>query len=388
MRCLTCAAELTAQDTVCSECGTPRPQVPPRFDQAERDATVLRARYQAGELDGATYEAQLHDLVFKNDDGSYWMLDTDGEWRRHDGQQWVRKEPPLVAAPPKRPPLGLAHQPVIAEPTPLPLPTPVAPSTPEVAPAPGTMPTGKALPWKWIAVGGGGLLVVAVVIVGVLALSRLLLFGSSEPEATIVAEATRMPTMTSAPSVLPTPKPPATTEAIPTLQPTPQPTPRPTPSPVFRYGDDFSDPESGWRSSERDAGSAGYGAGYYYITSSEDSQPMWARALQDLVDVVVYVDATQISAPISNNNSYGIGCRIQSNGDGYYLLISGDGYFGIFRAVYGDYEPLVDWTQSDVVRRGNATNHIQAMCDNTTLALYVNGRHWIFTPKVVPVGTV
>jgi hypothetical protein len=352
--------------------------VPPRFVQAERSAAALRARYQAGELDEATYETQLHDLAFKHGDGSYWMLDADGEWLRHDGKQWVREEPPLVAAPPKRPPLGMAHQPVIAEPAPVPSPTPVVPITPEVVPAPSATRTGKALPWKWIVVGGGGLLAVGVIIVGVLVLSKLLLpgagGGSGGPEATTVAEVTHMPTMTSAPSVLPTPTPSATTAPVLTPEPTPQSTPQPTVIPVFRYSDDFSDPESGWRSSERDAGSAGYGSGYYYITSGEASQPVWARALQDLVDVVVRVDATQVLAPVNNNNSYGIGCRIQSNGDGYYLLISGEGRFGIFKAVYGDYEPLVDWTQSDVINGGDATNHIQAMCGGTTLSLFVNGQ--------------
>jgi hypothetical protein len=350
--------------------------VPPRFVQAERSAAALRARYQAGELDEATYETQLHDLAFKHDDGSYWMLDAGGEWLRHHDQQWTREEPPLVAAPPKRPPLGMAHQPVVAESTPVLAPTPVVPTTPEAASAPSAARTGKALPWKWIAVGGGGLLAVGVIVVGVLVLSRLLLGageGSDESEATAVAEATQVPTMTSAPSVLPTPAPSATTAAVSTPEPTAEPTPQPTPIPVFLYSDDFSDPESGWRSGERDAGSAGYGAGYYYITSSEASRPTWARALQDLVDVVVRVDATQVLAPVSNNNSYGIGCRIQPNGDGYYLLISGEGRFGIFKAVYGDYEPLVDWTESDVINGGDATNRIQAMCSGTTLSLFVNG---------------
>jgi hypothetical protein len=32
------------------------------------------------------------------------------------------------------------------------------------------------------------------------------------------------------------------------------------------------------------------------------------------------------------------------------------------------------WTESDVVRQGNATNHIRAICDGSSLVLLVNGQ--------------
>ena len=118
----------------------------------------------------------------------------------------------------------------------------------------------------------------------------------------------------------------------------------------------------------------GYGAGYYYVISNEEAKAAWAQASQHFADVVVEVDASQVSAPASNNNSYGVGCRIQPDGNGYFLLISGDGYYGIFRTVQAGYEPLVEWTESDVIRRRNATNHIQVICNGTTLALLVNGQ--------------
>ena len=54
-------------------------------------------------------------------------------------------------------------------------------------------------------------------------------------------------------------------------------------------------------------------------------------------------------------------------------MISGDGYYSIQIVVEGDWNPLVEWTTSGVIRQGDATNHIRAVCDGTHLALIVNG---------------
>ena len=63
MKCTNCGAELVPEARFCGECGAPRPQWPPRFAEAEQRFAVLRARYQAGELDDAAYEAELQKLV-------------------------------------------------------------------------------------------------------------------------------------------------------------------------------------------------------------------------------------------------------------------------------------------------------------------------------------
>jgi len=139
------------------------------------------------------------------------------------------------------------------------------------------------------------------------------------------------------------------------------------------FQDDFSDPGSGWEIEEYEAGSVGYAEGHYYVTSTEEGIQMWGLAFRDFSDVIIYVDTTQVSASASDDNAYGIMCRVQPNDDGYLLRISGDGYYAIHRVVDGEFDPLVDWTNSDVIRQGNATNHIRAICNGTYLALIVKG---------------
>ncbi len=156
-------------------------------------------------------------------------------------------------------------------------------------------------------------------------------------------------------------------------------TPRPTSTLAPALGDilwqdDFSDPASGWEVGDYDTGSVGYKNGAYFVSSHGEADTMWGVANQSFANIAIKVDATQVSAPANNNNDYGVICRWQgdSNG-GYYLLVSGDGNYAILRAIGGNFEPLVDWTASDIIRQGNATNHIRAVCDGDYLALFVNG---------------
>ncbi len=61
-----------------------------------------------------------------------------------------------------------------------------------------------------------------------------------------------------------------------------------------------------------------------------------------------------------------------SSGDGYLFLIQGSGTFAIMRARGRNLTPLVDWTSSDAIRQGPASNHLRAVCDGSYLAFYVN----------------
>ena len=140
------------------------------------------------------------------------------------------------------------------------------------------------------------------------------------------------------------------------------------------FQDDFSDPNSGWDDWETDAGSvAGYQNGHYTVQTSATVW-MWGRSNHHFTDVVVEVDATQTAAPSNNNNGYGVICRVQSNewGDGYGLVIAGDGNYSIQKISEGDWEPIIDWSFSDVINQGNATNTIRAVCDGSQLVLIVN----------------
>jgi predicted Ser/Thr protein kinase len=140
--------------------------------------------------------------------------------------------------------------------------------------------------------------------------------------------------------------------------------------------ENFSDPNSGWEIGAYDFGSVDYVDGAYSVVSLGDGSTMWGVANVWIDDVVIEVDATQISAPQNNNNAYGVVCRDQGSDQktGYYFFIAGDGAYAIAKAQEGAFEWLVEWASSDVIRQGNATNRIQVMCDGPALTLVANGR--------------
>lgn len=176
----------------------------------------------------------------------------------------------------------------------------------------------------------------------------------------------------------PAPTPSPTTPPQPTYaKPTPALPPTAPPPSDILFEDDFNSPNSGWEVGDYDDGSVGYGDGYYFVISRQQGKAMWGLGYQDFTDLVIEVDATQVSGPANNNNGYGVKCRVQpvgTGGDGYAFLISGDGYYSIHVVSGGHYESLVDWTPTDAVRQGNATNHLRAICDGSHLALFVNGQ--------------
>ncbi|MBZ0286630.1 MAG: hypothetical protein K8I30_03380 [Anaerolineae bacterium] len=62
-----------------------------------------------------------------------------------------------------------------------------------------------------------------------------------------------------------------------------------------------------------------------------------------------------------------------NNGDGYLFLIEGNGRFAIMRSRGRGITPLVNWTDSSVIKTGPAENRIRAVCVGDYLAMYVNG---------------
>ncbi len=113
--------------------------------------------------------------------------------------------------------------------------------------------------------------------------------------------------------------------------------------------------------------------GAYRIQTGDEGY-IWGLNEASHSDVVIEVEASQLSE--FENNAYGIMCRADTsnNGDGYYFLVSGDGYYSIGKGEGPDVTPLVDWATSSAVNQGRATNSVRAVCVGDYLALYVNDK--------------
>lgn len=111
-----------------------------------------------------------------------------------------------------------------------------------------------------------------------------------------------------------------------------------------------------------------------YQLSSETADYAWGFSEASYEDVVLETAVRQLSP--EPNNAYGLVCRANSNENrnGYYFLISGDGFISIRRVERNLSSPIVDWTPHNAVRQGERNNRLRAICAGEYLALYVNGQ--------------
>ena len=139
------------------------------------------------------------------------------------------------------------------------------------------------------------------------------------------------------------------------------------------YQDNF-DNTGVWEIGEYTIGDVGYtGGGAYFVEAIDQGSMLWGVASQNYSDVVLEADATQVSGPSSNNTGFGLACRLNAEGDGYYMLISGDGFYAIVKFAGGSPIELLDWTAASSIKEGNATNTVRATCIGDTMTVYANG---------------
>ena len=104
----------------------------------------------------------------------------------------------------------------------------------------------------------------------------------------------------------------------------------------------------------------------------EPNRLAWASAERNLADVRITVEATQVAGP--DDNEYGLLARMEDSDRFYCFAISGDGYFRIALYDQGERELLSgDWLPSNVIRRGEATNTLEVVCEGDRLTFLVNG---------------
>lgn len=140
------------------------------------------------------------------------------------------------------------------------------------------------------------------------------------------------------------------------------------------FQDEFSDPASGWRQpAERAGGELDYAFDTFHIAVNEPQTMLWSGPGLRFKDVRIEVDALKAAGP--EDDDFGVVCRAQDLENFYFLVISGDGYYGIGKVVEGS-QTLIDMPAllpSEEVQRGILRNHLRADCIGETLSFYVNG---------------
>jgi len=238
-----------------------------------------------------------------------------------------------------------------------------------VSPATAVQPPAERKRGTLLGLGGVGLAAVGVLCLALAAGTVLIgLFVGRGCAGPLPATPTSLPaTHTPIPPATVAPLPSATAILLPTNTSVPETT-------TTLFQDDFENIASGWEIGNYETGSVGYKGGTYFVIAQKSGSTMWGVANRSFDNLVIEVEAAQIASGPDSNNDYGVVCREQGNGDGYFFLVSGDGLYAILKAKEGDFQPLVDWAQSNAIQQRNAINRMRAVCDGSTLEMFVNGQ--------------
>ncbi len=148
----------------------------------------------------------------------------------------------------------------------------------------------------------------------------------------------------------------------------------PTSSGMYLFEDDFSDPNSGWLTSNNGGDKMGYLDGTFQISLTSTMTDLVTQAGQSLpADVIIEVEATNTGS--TDNNDFGIICRVQDLDNFYFFEVASDGYAVIGRFLDNKMAYLSGESMMSVdgIYAGSTPNHIRAECIGNMLRLYANG---------------
>jgi hypothetical protein len=141
------------------------------------------------------------------------------------------------------------------------------------------------------------------------------------------------------------------------------------------FQDDFSKTNSGWSTRNDSGNSMGYKDGAFQIYLTSTMTDLVANAGQSLpADVIIEVDAT--NAGSTDNNDFGITCRMKDLDNFYFFEAASDGYavIGMFQNNEMQYLSAESMVPVDGINAGSTLNHIRAECIGSSLKMYVNGK--------------
>jgi hypothetical protein len=138
------------------------------------------------------------------------------------------------------------------------------------------------------------------------------------------------------------------------------------------WSDEFSDPSSGWKTESDSSAEVTYQDGAVRVFVKAPNSLAWASAGRTFSDFHLTVEATQFAGP--DDNEYGVLVRMEDPDHFYRFSISGDGYYLVGKYDGAEWENLTgDWTTSDAIHQGAATNTLEVICQGATMTFIVNG---------------
>ncbi len=132
------------------------------------------------------------------------------------------------------------------------------------------------------------------------------------------------------------------------------------------------DDQAGWRLGSDAVADVTIEDGRLHIRIRQPGQVAWAATEMTWADLRLEVDATQVAGP--HDNEFGVLLRMTGDERFYAFSVSGDGYVRAARYAEGTWTLIgPDWTPSEAVNQGEATNHLEVVAEGAAFEFKVNG---------------
>jgi len=151
-------------------------------------------------------------------------------------------------------------------------------------------------------------------------------------------------------------------------------------TPLIGFGDiqaeyHFDSDQSSWDTFRLPDDAAFFGITDGALTGSVvgDRGYIWSLNQPQYADISIKAILQQTRG--SKGNGFGVMCRADKDGNGYYFVLSSAGQFAILKAEPGTPDPiqLVKWQFSGAVKTDDGINNIEAICLGDYLSFTVNG---------------
>ncbi len=134
----------------------------------------------------------------------------------------------------------------------------------------------------------------------------------------------------------------------------------------------FRDDSGGWDMESDDDVTRTLRGGAFYILVNTENILGWSSVPGEYADFYMTADALHVGGPL--DNEIGLLFRIVDESNFYFFTVSSDGFYLLNKLVDGEWQSIVDWTESSLIVQGEGqANSLGVLARGDELTLLING---------------
>lgn len=135
--------------------------------------------------------------------------------------------------------------------------------------------------------------------------------------------------------------------------------------------DNFDADNGTWDTNYTGNTSIYFRAGKLHLAVDVDSTVAWSESSTRVGDFYMEVESVHQEGPL--NNQFGVLFQYEDSDNFLFFAIGSDGYYSLQRLANNEWEMLIEWTESDVIETGEASENVLGiLAEGSNVALLIN----------------